>query len=122
MMSGESVLRLKVVTGTKRHATPVLSVKMTGVTLNPRWEIPPSIAGKEILPKLQKDPNYLADNDMVIVDGVEDDPHGQYVDWSQYSASRFPLRLRQRPGDDNSLGLMKFQMTNPQNIYLHDTP
>jgi murein L,D-transpeptidase YcbB/YkuD len=123
MMSGESVLRLKVVAGAKRHATPVLSVKMTGVTLNPRWEIPASIARKEILPKLQKDPNYLASHNMVIADGgVEGDPHGQYVDWSQYSSSNFPLRLRQRPGDDNSLGLMKFQMSNPQNIYLHDTP
>ncbi len=122
MKGDESTLRIKVVAGDKRHATPVLSVKMTGVTLNPRWEIPPSIASKEILPKLQKNPNYLADNNMVIVDGVEGDPHGQYVDWSQYTARSFPLRLRQRAGDDNSLGLMKFQMTNPHNIYLHDTP
>ena len=121
MMSGESVLHLRVVAGDKNHATPILFAKITGVTLNPRWEIPPSIARKEILPKLKKNPNYLADNNMVIVDGVEGDPHGQYVDWSQYT-DKFPMRLRQQAGDDNSLGLMKFQMSNPQNIYLHDTP
>lgn len=118
---GKTQIRMKVVSGDKRHATPILAVKATGVTLNPRWEIPPSIAGKEILPKLKANPRYLADNNMVIVDGV-DDPTGEFVDWSRYSAKTFPVRLRQRAGDDNALGVLKFQMNNPQNIYLHDTP
>ena len=121
MVGGESTLRLNVVSGDKRHATPIMTAKITGVTLNPRWEIPPSIATKEILPKLQKNPNYLAENNMIVVDAV-DDPHGLNVDWSQYTARTLPVRFRQRAGDDNSLGQLKFQMTNPQNIYLHDTP
>ncbi len=115
-------LTLKVVSGKPVHATPILSAKITAVTLNPRWEIPPSIAGKEILLKLKANPNYFADNNMVVVDGPEADPHGQSIDWSQYSAKSLPVRFRQRAGDDNALGYIKFQMTNPQNIYLHDTP
>jgi murein L,D-transpeptidase YcbB/YkuD len=122
MRDGKSTLRLRVVAGDKGHATPILSATVTGVTFNPRWEIPASIARKEILPKLKKNPNYLAENNMVVVDGYEGDPSGQYHDWSQYSAQSFPLRLRQRAGSDNSLGLIKLQMTNPYNIYLHDTP
>lgn len=119
---GQSILSLKVVTGDKRHGTPILFAKITGVTLNPRWEIPYSIATKEILPKLKKNPNYLADNNMVVVGGPVADPHGQSVDWSQYSTKSLPMRFRQNAGDDNALGLIKFQMSNPQNIYLHDTP
>jgi murein L,D-transpeptidase YcbB/YkuD len=92
------------------------------VTLNPRWEIPYSIASKEILPKLQANPRYLAENNMMIVDGVAANTSGEFIDWSQYTAQDFPMRLRQRPGDDNALGVLKFQMANPQNIYLHDTP
>jgi murein L,D-transpeptidase YcbB/YkuD len=119
---GDEVLKMNVVAGDKRHATPVLSVKMTGVTLNPRWEIPPSIAAKEILPKLKANPRYLAENNMTIVDGVAANSTGEMIDWSQYSTHSFPMRLRQSPGDDNALGALKFQMANPYNIYLHDTP
>ncbi len=121
MVKGKSTLHLNVVSGDKRHATPIITAKITAVTFNPRWEIPPSIATKEILPKLQKNPNYLAENNIVVV-GATDDPHGQNIDWSQYSARTLGMRFRQLAGDDNSLGLMKFQMSNPQNIYLHDTP
>ncbi len=118
---GESQLHLKVVTGTKRHATPIMRAKISAITLNPRWEIPPSIASKEILPKLQKNPNYLLENNMVVV-GEDADPHGLQVDWTHYEGKVLNLRFRQRAGDDNALGLLKFQMGNPQNIYLHDTP
>jgi murein L,D-transpeptidase YcbB/YkuD len=121
--NGKSVLQLKTVTGKPRHATPILSAKITHVVLNPRWEIPASIAGNEILPKLQQNPNYLAENNMVIVNPINpDDPHGQYLDWSQFSHRSLPMRFRQQPGDDNALGTIKFQMANPQNIYIHDTP
>ena len=47
---------------------------------------------------------------------------GQDIDWSQFSAKSLPMRFRQKAGDDNALGFVKFQMSNPQNIYLHDTP
>lgn len=121
MSGGASKLRLNVVAGTKRHATPIMTANISAITLNPRWEIPSSIASKEILPKLQQNPYYLAENNMVIV-GEDAYPHGLSVDWARYEGKPLTLRFRQRAGDDNALGQLKFQMTNPQNIYLHDTP
>lgn len=119
---GKVDLRLRAITGTPGHATPIISATVTAVTFNPRWNIPPSIASKEILAKLQKDPNYLAKNNMVMVGADADDPSGQRHDWHQYSPKSFPVKLRQAPGDDNALGRIKLEMPNPYNIYMHDTP
>lgn len=105
---GREDLRLRTVVGTRRHATPMLEATMTAVTMNPPWEIPTSIITNEILPKLDKEPNYLIDNDMEVVSGNWENPRS--------------LRIRQRPGAGNALGHMKFQMQNQWNIYLHDTP
>lgn len=105
---GREDLRLRTVVGTKRHATPMLEATMTGVTMNPPWEIPTSIINNEIIPKMAKEPGYLDDNDMEVVSGDLDNPRS--------------LRIRQRPGVGNALGHMKFQMQNEWNIYLHDTP
>jgi len=119
VVRGESVLKLNVVAGTKRHATPIMTAPISSIVLNPAWSVPPSITRNEIVPKLRQDPNYLANNNMVLLDAAENDPHGLGIDWVNYDG---PVRVRQRPGDDNALGYLKFQMTNPQNIYLHDTP
>jgi len=105
---GREDLRLRTVVGTRRHATPMLEATLTAVTMNPPWEIPTSIITNEILPKLNKDPDYLLENDMEVVSGNWENPRS--------------LRVRQRPGAGNALGQMKFQMQNQWNIYLHDTP
>ncbi|MGE4063040.1 MAG: murein L,D-transpeptidase [Rhodospirillaceae bacterium] len=106
--NGREELRLRTVVGARKHATPILEAKMTGVTLNPPWEIPTSIITNEIIPKLEEDPYYLEDSNMEVVSGNWDNPKS--------------LRVRQRPGTGNALGFMKFQMQNQWNIYLHDTP
>jgi murein L,D-transpeptidase YcbB/YkuD len=105
---GREDLRLRTIVGTRRHATPMLEATVTAVTMNPPWVIPISIITNEILPKLNKDPNYLIENDMEVVSGNWENPRS--------------LRVRQRPGAGNALGHMKFQMQNRWNIYLHDTP
>lgn len=105
---GREDLRLRTIVGTRRHATPMLEETVTAVTMNPPWVIPISIITNEILPKLNKDPNYLIENDMEVVSGNWENPRS--------------LRVRQRPGAGNALGHMKFQMQNRWNIYLHDTP
>ncbi len=117
---GAPALQLRTIVGDRRHPTPMLALTLAAVTLNPTWEIPPSIASKEILPHLQRDPNYLAANDMVIVDGPQGDPQGLRVNWKHYRA--MPWRLRQNSGARNSLGEVKFEMWNSYSIYLHDTP
>lgn len=115
----------RVVVGTPYHRTPVFSGVMTYVVLNPYWNITPTIARNEILPKLRKDASYLQQHDITVLSGWSDgatpvDP--STIDWSQVSGRNFPYKLRQNPGDHNALGRIKFMFPNPYNIYLHDTP
>jgi murein L,D-transpeptidase YcbB/YkuD len=97
---GEMVFSSKVVVGKNNTQTAEFEAEMNAVILNPYWEIPNSILLKEILPDMKKDPTYLERNHM---EWVGD-------------------RLRQRPGPDNALGMIKFLFPNPYNMYLHDTP
>ncbi|MEX1206768.1 MAG: L,D-transpeptidase family protein [Dongiaceae bacterium] len=121
----QTVLDDRVVVGTPYQQTPEFSEMMTYIVVNPYWNIPPSIAGKEMLPKIRKDVGYLARNRIeVLSDWTESgrpvDP--ATIDWSRLSARHFPYKLRQVPGADNALGRLKFMFPNRFNIYLHDTP
>jgi murein L,D-transpeptidase YcbB/YkuD len=104
------------------HETPVLASKIHSVQVNPVWNIPASIAGKEILKYVQNDRFYLSNAGIdVIEDGtVIEDPEN--LDWSAYSPDNLPFRFRQRPGSDNALGKIKFLFKNNSAVYLHDTP
>lgn len=104
--SGQKVLDMKVIVGQEyeNKATPVFADSMEYVVFRPYWNVPPTIAAKEIYPKLASNPNYLADNDM-----EEYNDHGT-------------RGVRQRPGPKNALGYVKFLFPNDYNIYLHDTP
>lgn len=119
--NGKSVFHTRVIIGDVRHTSPDIRATITGVTFNPPWNVPPSIAVREMLPRLKHNPGYLAANDIIIV-GRGDDPSGLHVDWRRVSAHNFPFRLQQRPGLKNSLGVIKLEMPNPWDVYLHDTP
>jgi murein L,D-transpeptidase YcbB/YkuD len=98
---------------------------MSYVEINPYWEVPRSIARNELLPKIKEDPGYLAANGFELLSGWSDgaaiiDPRS--VDWSQITPETFAYRLRQRPGEGNALGRIKFMFPNRFNVYLHDTP
>ncbi len=118
---GTPVSRMRVVVGDEDHPTPALAARIGAITLNPVWRVPPSIARREILPKLRRNPGYLAANNFVIV-GRTDDPTGARIDWQSIPDGRFPFSLQQQPGPRNALGTVKFEMPNPHDIYLHDTP
>jgi murein L,D-transpeptidase YcbB/YkuD len=108
----------RVVVGKPYSATPVFRSDMTYLVLNPTWTVPPGILRNEILPKVRRDPGYLAENRMSIVDSS-----GNVVDPATVDQSaRFPHSIRQAPGPDNALGVVKFIFPNPYNVYLHDTP
>ena len=115
-------LRLRVVVGETKHPTPVLRASIVGVTFNPPWNVPHSIARKEILPKLRRNPGYLQEQNMVIRNGSLDDPFGLGVDWRKVHPERFPYTLQQRPGPLNALGAIKLELPNKFDVYLHDTP
>ncbi|MGB0411356.1 MAG: L,D-transpeptidase family protein [Pikeienuella sp.] len=114
----------RVVVGkTRKHRTPEFSDMMTYLVLNPTWNVPRSIATKEILPELQANPNYLAEKNMELI-GVNGaiPPEPLLADWSLYDQSSFPFRIKQNPGAGNALGRVKFMFPNQFSIYLHDTP
>lgn len=101
----KTVFTMPVVVGKEGHNTTLFSDKMTTIVFSPYWNVPKSIVKNEILPGMQKDPNYLEKNDMEIYGGTDSMP-----------------KIRQKPGPKNSLGEVKFLFPNVFNIYLHDTP
>ena len=122
---GEISFETPVVIGSLYNKTPVFSSEMTYLVINPYWNVPPSIATDEILPKLKIDSDYLARNGFDLFSDWGQradiiDP--QSVNWSDVEPDNFEYKLRQRPGPTNSLGRLKFMMPNDYNIYLHDTP
>jgi murein L,D-transpeptidase YcbB/YkuD len=113
------------VIGAPYRRTPVFSGEMTYLELNPYWNVPPSIARNELLPKIKADPGYLAANDFQLLSDWSDnarvlDPHA--IDWSAVHPDTFTYKVRQGPGPGNALGHIKFMFPNRFNIYLHDTP
>ena len=122
---GAVVLAMRVVVGRPFNRTPVLSDTMRYLVLNPYWHVPSNIATTELLPKLKRDPSYLARYKLRVfpssrLDAQEVDP--ATVDWSTITAAHFPFLLRQDPGPRNALGRIKFMFLNKYHIYLHDTP
>lgn len=113
----------RVVVGTTSTRTPVFSRNMSYLEINPYWHVPAKIVRDEILPKAKKDPSYLAKHDYELLSdwteaAVPVDP--STLDWAHMKS--LPYRVRQKPGDKNSLGRIKMMFPNQFDIYLHDTP
>ncbi len=118
-------MEMRAVVGKPYQRTPVFSAKMTYLVINPYWNVPRSIAVKEMLPKVRKDPHYLERQDMRVFRArsettPEVDPEN--IEWAELSRDSFPYRLRQDPGPKNALGRIKFIFPNKFAVYLHDTP
>lgn len=118
------VLSSRVVVGRPSHPTPSFRSPIVSIVLNPAWNIPHSIAAREMLPALRRNPDYLRTRNIRIRGLPADAPEawGLGVDWEGIETRRFPFRLQQLPGPGNALGRLKFQMINGHDIYLHDTP
>lgn len=120
------MLRMNVIVGRQfpQLHTPVFTADMTAVLFRPYWDIPPSIVRHELLAELRADPRYLEKHDMELVDGGAADSAATLsatpANLQALAAGR--LRLRQRPGPDNALGLIKFVLPNGYDVYLHSTP
>jgi murein L,D-transpeptidase YcbB/YkuD len=120
---GAVKLRMPVVVGKEYNPTPIFSDTMTHIVLSPYWNIPQSIVRKEIVPAVQRDPLYLIRNEIEVLPAGGNTPlDPTTIDWAEVDAAEFPYQLRQLPGEDNSLGRIKFMLPNEFDIYLHDTP
>jgi murein L,D-transpeptidase YcbB/YkuD len=120
-----SILQMDVIVGKTypRNQTPVFEADMRYVVFRPYWDVPPSILRNEMLPKIRKNPGYLAAQRLQIVNGQGDNspvvpPSPDAIEG--LASGRY--RLRQMPGEDNALGLVKFMFPNTYNVYLHSTP
>ncbi|MEE4166928.1 MAG: L,D-transpeptidase family protein [Desulfocapsaceae bacterium] len=123
---GTTEISMPVIVGKTYHKTPVFNGMISYVEFNPYWNIPPSIARNEILPQLKKDPLYLKKNNMRIFRGWEKEApelDSAAINWRDVSKQQMnSYVLRQDPGPDNALGLLKIMFPNKHNVYLHDTP
>ncbi len=121
-------LNMAVIVGDTKFPTPVFSDKMAYVVLNPNWNIPDSIAKNELIPKLLKDPNYLANNGIDIYAGwngaVEKVDSKEVLDSAilQDETNLQTFRFSQNSSKANPLGKMKFMFPNKHSVYIHDTP
>lgn len=114
----DTLISERVIVGKKYHETPIFMAEMSYIVFSPYWNIPYSITRGEIIPSVRKNPNYIASKNMEVVttSGKVVDP--STIDWN---AKSFPYLVRQKPGEWNSLGLVKFMFPNKYNVYIHDT-
>ncbi len=121
---GSQVLASRVIVGRPDRKTPMMSSALNNVVVNPPWNVPPTLARKDILPKVRNNPGYLEQHGYTVMRGWNSketiDPYR--VDWSTITENNLPFRFQQAPGARNSLGRYKFNMPSSDAIYLHDTP
>ncbi|MEH6304129.1 L,D-transpeptidase family protein [Olivibacter sp. CPCC 100613] len=121
--NGDVSSQMKVVVGkADGHETPMLLSKIHSVQVNPIWNIPSSIAKKEILVQAKADKYYLANHGMDVYRRGVKIVNPDTIDWSVYNEENLPYSFKQQPGNTNSLGLIKFLFKNGSSVYLHDTP
>ena len=123
--SGKSILSMKVVVGKRYWDTPVFTAKMTNLIINPTWNVPDSIARKEMLKAIKEDPYYLIKQNIKVLKGWgsrEEEIDPETIDWSKLTPKTLIYRFRQDPGPLNPLGRLKFLFPNKFDVYLHDTP
>lgn len=121
---GEVLLDMRTIIGKDDRQTPVFSATVSRLVVNPDWNVPKSIAYKDILPKLQEDPEFLKKRNLRVLSGwnvpkVEVD--SDWIDLNAMYQGKDYYRFWEPPGKNNTLGRLKFQLTTNNSIYLHDT-
>lgn len=121
----ELIFKLRAIVGKTKHQTPEISSRITRIVFYPYWNIPSKIVRKEIAPKMLNEPGYL-DKMHINVFEIENDSRTRIdpesVNWENVAANHISYQLRQDPGPENALGIVKFEFPNKHHVYLHDTP
>jgi murein L,D-transpeptidase YcbB/YkuD len=113
--------RHRVIVGKPERPTPSVKATVRALNFFPQWRVPDSVAGLDLIPRLQKEPEYLRDQQIRVFlasTGAELDPSS--IDWHQVDATK--VKFRQDPGPQNALGLVRLDMPNEHMVYMHDTP
>jgi murein L,D-transpeptidase YcbB/YkuD len=113
---------MRVIAGHPDRPTPSFRDSIGRVVVNPPWSVPRTIAVEDLLPSQQEDPTFLARLGIRVIGASGQEVDATRIDWRRFNAGYFPYRLRQDPGPLNSLGKLKFVLSNPWDIFLHDTP
>ena len=118
--SDSVVITSKIICGKPKTPTPTLVSAISDLVIFPTWTVPESIIKKEILPALKRNPGYLARKGLNLYDHEGEKVDPATVKWSKYK-NAIPYKIQQGSGDDNALGVIKFNFSNPFAVYLHDT-
>lgn len=123
----KTAVAMGVVVGTRKMQTPVFSEDLSYITLNPQWSVPDSIARNEVIPKLLKNPNYLASQNMVMrssydLNSKRLSPGSVNLGAYAWGRGHVPFKFIEVPSRRNALGRVKFIFPNQHSVYMHDTP
>jgi L,D-transpeptidase YcbB len=113
-------LTSKIICGKPNTRTPLLTSGISELITYPQWTIPESIIKKEILPGIKRDSAYLSKKGYSLIDSKGDEVDPNTVEWAKYK-NGIPYKVVQGSGDDNALGILKFNFPNKYAVYLHDT-
>jgi murein L,D-transpeptidase YcbB/YkuD len=115
------LLNMRVIVGKNTTKTPCMAAPVHDIITYPYWNVPRSIATKEMLPKIKKNRGYLESQQLQVFGSNGQEISPTDIDWGKLSTNNFPYRLRQVAGCDNALGVIKFNLRSPFDVYLHDT-
>ena len=110
----------RIICGKPKTPTPFLTSTISDIVVFPTWTVPESIIKKEMLPALKKNSGYLARKGLNLYDHEGEKVDPATVNWKKYK-NGIPYKIQQGSGDDNALGVIKFNFSNPFAVYLHDT-
>jgi len=119
--NGALALESNVITGKPSRATPQISAKIVEVNFYPTWSVPRSIAQKDLIPQIRKDPSYFDQEHFSVMVNWKSPPlDPATVDWDSPQVQNYVFR--QDPGPFNALGVVRINMPNKHSVYMHDTP
>ncbi|HLX93933.1 MAG TPA: L,D-transpeptidase family protein, partial [Puia sp.] len=111
----------RIIVGDPKTRTPLLTSQVSNFITYPQWTVPYSIIFKEMLPKIQQNIDFLKKENLMVVDKDDNIVDPKKIKWSKLSKKHFPYFLKQQQGDNNSLGVIKFNFRNKYSVYMHDT-
>jgi len=119
--SNITVMESNVIVGQPKTRTPLLTSNVSNFITYPQWTVPYSIIFTEMMPKIFANPDYLRKQNLMVVDNNDSVLNPDSLKWRRFNKDNFPYLIKQRQGDDNSLGVLKFNFANKYSVYLHDT-